>query len=396
MTLPLAGITVVAVEQAVAAPLATRHLADLGARVIKIERPDGGDFARSYDAAVNGLSAHFVWLNRSKESLALDLKQPAARQVVDRLLTRADVFVQNLAPGAAERLGLSASALRARYPRLVVCAVSGFGSSGPYAGKKAYDLLVQSETGVVSITGTAETPCRVGISVADIAAGMYAFSGVLAALLARQTTGTGTSVDVSLFDALAEWMSFPAYYTAYGGASLPRSGPHHVSIAPYGPFRTKGGAEIFLAVQNAREWTRFCERVLEQPAAATDERFRTNALRLQHRAALHGLVESVFAELDEETVLARLDDAQIASGRLNPVAGLLEHPQLAARQRWREVDSEAGRLRSLLPPITMEGVEPVMGAVPALGEHGRAILQELGFDSGTVADWREEGVISWP
>jgi crotonobetainyl-CoA:carnitine CoA-transferase CaiB-like acyl-CoA transferase len=396
MTLPLEGITVVALEQAVAAPLATRHMADLGARVIKIERPDGGDFARSYDAAVNGMSAHFVWLNRSKESLTLDLKQPAARQVVDRLLARADVFVQNLAPGAAERLGLSASALRERHPRLVACTVSGFGSSGPYAGKKAYDLLVQSEAGVVSITGTPETPCRVGISVADIAAGMYAFSGVLAALFARQTTGTGTAVDVSLFDALAEWMSFPAYYTAYSGTALPRSGPNHVSIAPYGPFRTNGGGEIFLAVQNAREWTRFCERVLQKPEAAEDERFRTNAVRLQNRAALHALIEAVFAGLNEDTVLKRLDEAQIASGRMNSVAELVEHPQLTERRRWREVDSEAGRLRTLLPPVSIEGVDPVMGAVPALGEHSSAILQELGFDAATAATWRKEGVTSWP
>jgi crotonobetainyl-CoA:carnitine CoA-transferase CaiB-like acyl-CoA transferase len=395
MTRPLKGITVVAVEQAVAAPLATRHLADLGARVIKIERPDGGDFARSYDAAVKGLSAHFVWLNRSKESLALDLKQSAAQQVVDRLLARADVFVQNLGPGVAERLGLSASSLRARYPRLVACTVSGFGSSGPYAGRKAYDLLVQSEAGVVSITGTPETPSRVGISVADIAAGMYAFSGVLAALLARQTTGTGTSVEVSLFDALAEWMSFPAYYTAYGGTPPPRSGPNHVSIAPYGPFRASGGAEIFLAVQNPREWTRFCETVLQRPEAADDERFQTNALRLQNRAALHALIESVFAELSQETVVKRLNDAGIASGRMNSVAEFLEHPQLTERHRWREIDSEAGPLRSLLPPVTMEGVEPVMGAVPALGEHSCAILRELGFDAATVAGWRKDGVTSW-
>jgi crotonobetainyl-CoA:carnitine CoA-transferase CaiB-like acyl-CoA transferase len=396
MTLPLKDVTVVALEQAVAAPLATRHLADLGARVIKIERPDGGDFARSYDAAVKGLSAHFVWLNRSKESLTLDLKQAAARDVLDRLLARADVFIQNLAPGAAERLGLAPSVLRARHPRLIVCNVSGFGSGGPYAEKKAYDLLVQSETGLVSITGTADTPSRVGISVADIAAGMYAYSGVLTALLARQSSGTGTWLEVSLFDALAEWMSFPAYYTAYGGAPPPRSGPNHVSIAPYGPFRARGGAEIFLAVQNAREWARFCAQVLQRPELADDPRFSSNALRLQNRAELRAAIESIFGEMGEETIRRRLDEAQIAHAHMNSVGEFLDHPQLTERSRWRDIDSEAGTIRSLLPPVTMEGVEPVMGAVPALGEHSGAILRELGFESDTIARWRKEGITSWP
>ena len=381
---PLTGITVVALEQAVSAPLATRHLADLGARVIKIERPDGGDFARSYDTAVKGLSAHFIWLNRSKESLTLDLKHPQAPQVLDRLLAKADVFVQNLAPGAAERHGLSAAALRARHPRLIVCGVSGFGEGGPYSGRKAYDLLVQSEAGLLSITGPEETPSRVGISVADIAAGMYAYSGILAALLARQATGEGTTLDVSLFDALAEWMSFPAYYTAGTGAALPRSGPNHVSIAPYGPFRSADGAEIFLAVQNAREWSAFCATVLQRPELAGDERFSTNAERLRHRPALHAAIDAVFAALRRETILARLEEAQIASGRMRSVGEFLEHPQLTARNRWRETQSQAGSIRTLLPPVNIEGVEPVIGAVPSLGQHTHAILEELGFDEGLL------------
>ena len=388
---PLDGITVVTLEQAVAAPFATRQLADLGARVIKIERPDGGDFARGYDASVKGLSAHFVWLNRSKESLTLDLKQAAAGDVLQRLLARADVFVQNLAPGAADRLGLGA-ALRARYPRLIVCNVSGYGTSGPYAAKKAYDLLVQGEVGVVSITGTEETPCRVGLSIADIAAGMYAYTAVLTGLLRRGATGAGMTIDLSLFDALAEWMGFPLYHTAYTGEELRRSGPNHMSIAPYGPFRTADG-HVFLAIQNAREWGRFCADVLGRGEIADDERFRTNERRVQHRAALHALIEDVFARLPLEDVIRRLEGAQIAYARMNSVGEFLDHPQLASRGRWTEIGSEAGPLRALRPPVIMEGVEPVMGAVPALGEHTGAILEELGFDRETVAAWRKEAVI---
>ena len=388
---PLDGITVVTLEQAVAAPFATRQLADLGARVIKIERPDGGDFARGYDASVKGLSAHFVWLNRSKESLTLDLKQAAAGDVLQRLLARADVFVQNLAPGAADRLGLGA-ALRARYPRLIVCNVSGYGTSGPYAAKKAYDLLVQGEVGVVSITGTEETPCRVGLSIADIAAGMYAYTAVLTGLLRRGATGAGMTIDLSLFDALAEWMGFPLYHTAYTGEELRRSGPNHMSIAPYGPFRAADG-HVYLAIQNAREWGRFCADVLGGGEIADDERFRTNERRVQHRAALHALIEDVFARLPLEDVIRRLEGAQIAYARMNSVGEFLDHPQLASRGRWTEIGSEAGPLRALRPPVIMEGVEPVMGAVPALGEHTGAILEELGFDRETVAAWRKEAVI---
>jgi crotonobetainyl-CoA:carnitine CoA-transferase CaiB-like acyl-CoA transferase len=389
---PLHGVTVVTLEQAVAAPFATRQLADLGARVIKIERREGGDFARAYDSAVKGLSAHFVWLNRSKESVTLDLKHPAARGILQRLMTRADVFMQNLAPGATDRLGLSADALRAANPRLIVCNVSGYGTSGPYASKKAYDLLIQSEVGVVSITGTEETPSRVGISIADIAAGMYAYTGVLTALIQRQSTGSGTTIDVSLFDALAEWMGFPAYYAAYTGKDIRRSGPNHISIAPYGPFRASDG-HIFLSIQNVREWERFCEEVLEQPAVATEERFRTNEARVRHRDELKAVIETVFARLMLAEVEARLEAAQIANARMNSVTQFLEHPQLTERGRWTEIGSEAGPLRALPPPVAIEGVDPVMGDVPALGQHTGAVLTELGFDAETIARWQKEAVI---
>ena len=391
--LPLQDIVVVSLEQAVAAPFATRQLADLGARVIKIERPDGGDFARSYDATVKGLSSYFVWLNRSKESLTLDLKHVAARDVLGRLLDRADVFVQNLAPGAAARLGTTPGGLRGRYPGLIVCNVSGYGSTGPYAHKKAYDLLVQSEVGLISITGTEAAPSKVGISVADIAAGMYAYSGILTALLARSRTGTGTTIEVSLFDALAEWMGFAAYYTEYGGAPPPRSGPNHASIAPYGPFESREGSQIYLGIQNAREWTRFCADVLLQPRLADDERFRTNSLRVQHRVALHEAIALGFGRMTTAEIIERLESAQIAWSRLNSVSEFLSHPQLSARDCWREIDSPAGLLRALLPPVRMDDVEPVMGRVPDLGQHTNAILRELGFDDATIDAWRNGGMI---
>jgi itaconate CoA-transferase len=393
MALPLAGITVVSVEQAVAAPFATRQLADLGARVIKIERPDGGDFARGYDQTVNGLSSYFVWLNRSKQSLTLDLKQPAAPQVLTRLLGHADVFVQNLAPGAADRLGVADKDLRARHPRLITCAVSGYGSSGPFAEKKAYDMLVQAEAGVVSITGTPETPSRVGISVADIAAGMYAYSGILTALLARTSTGRGTTLEVSLFDALAEWMSAPAYYTAYGGVEPPRSGAAHATIAPYELFTSSDGMEIYLAIQNAREWKRFCAEVLDRPAVADDPRFSSNALRVQHRDALHAVIAAVCARISGAEMVGRLQSAGIAYARRNSVHEFLDHPQLATRDRWRDVGSPAGPVRALKPPVQMGGVDPVMGDIPALGQHTQRILEELGFDSHTIATWRTEKMI---
>jgi itaconate CoA-transferase len=390
---PLTGVTVVTIEQAVAAPFATRQLADLGARVIKIERPDGGDFARAYDATTKGLSSHFVWLNRSKESVTLDLKQEVARDVLQQLLARADVFVQNLAPGAAERLGVGSAALRARYPTLIICNISGYGTSGPYASKKAYDLLVQGEVGLVSLTGPEDTPSRVGVSLADISAGMYAYTAVLTALLARRDTGHGTVLDVSLFDSLAEWMGFPMYHTAYSGRSLPRSGPNHASIAPYGPFGSADGRHVILAVQNSREWTRFCANVLRRPELADDERYRTNEQRVRHRPALHATIDEVFAGLPLEDIIDRLEQAGIAYGRMNTVAEFLEHPQLLERGRWTEIDSEAGPLRALRPAVTMEGVEPVMGAVPALGQHTAAVLNELGIDPERVARWRTEGAI---
>ena len=392
-TPPLNGITVVTIEQAVAAPFATRQLADLGARVIKIERPDGGDFARSYDTITNGLSSHFVWLNRSKQSLTLDLKQPAAIGVLHQLLDRADVFVQNLAPGAAERLGVGSATLRARYPRLIVCNVSGFGTTGPYASKKAYDLLVQGEAGLVSITGPDATPSRVGISLADISAGMYAYTAVLTALLARRDTDRGTVLDISLFDSLAEWMGFPMYHTAYSGRSLPRSGPNHASIAPYGPFGSADGRHVILAVQNAREWARFCADVLQSSELTNDERFRTNELRVRNRPALHAVIDDVLGRLSAEKVIDRLETAGIAYSRMNSVPEFLEHPQLTTRGRWTEIGSEVGPLRALRPPVEIEGVEPVMGDVPALGQHTTSILEELGVDRDTIAAWKSAGTI---
>jgi itaconate CoA-transferase len=391
--LPLKGITVVSVEQAVAAPFATRQLADLGARVIKIERPDGGDFARGYDTTVKGLSSYFVWLNRSKESLTLDLKRPECAAVLTQLLSRADVFVQNLAPGASDRLGTTPAALRALHPRLIVCSVSGYGSSGPYAAKKAYDLLVQSEVGLVSITGTADAPAKVGISVADIAAGMYAYSGILTALLARTTTGTGTSLEVSLFDALTEWMGQPAYFTAYSGAPPPRSSANHASIAPYGPFHAGDGGWVYLGIQNAREWTRFCADVLRRPELIDDERFTTNSARVQNRPALHAAIESAFAALTTAQVVERLESARIAWARMNSVGEFLDHAQLAGRDSWREIESPAGPIRATIPPVRMDGVEPAMGAVPALGQHTDSILEELGVAPETIAAWRSEGAI---
>lgn len=391
--LPLAGLTVVAIEQAVAAPLATRHLADWGARVIKIERPGTGDFARGYDRRVKGLSSYFVWLNRSKESLTLDLKRPEAAEVVARLIAGADVLVHNLAPGAMDRLGFASATLRARHPRLIICAVSGYGSSGPYRDRKAYDLLVQSEAGLLSITGTPESPAKAGISVADIAAGMYAYSAILTALLRRSTTGDGAAIDVSMLDALGEWMGHPLYATAYGGSPLPRSGARHATIAPYGPFVTGDGASVYLGIQNEREWQRFCRDVLAQPALANDPRFMNNPARVKDRDALEAAINTVFAQLTAPELVQRLDAAAIAHARLNTVEEFAAHPQLTARNRWKEIDSPVGPLRALAPPVMMDALEPVMGAVPALGEHTGAILGALGYDDATIAEWRQSGMI---
>ena len=388
---PLSGVTVLAIEQAVAVPFATRQLADLGARVIKIERPIGGDFARAYDTTVQGLASHFVWLNRSKESLTLDLKRPEAQAVLARLLERADVFVQNLAPGAADRLGLGTGELRAKYPRLIVAALSGYGSTGPYATKKAYDLLVQGEVGLVSITGTPETPSKVGLSIADIAGGMYTYSGILTALFQRQRTGHGTALEVSLFEALGEWMGYAMYYT-FGGTPPARTGASHATIAPYGPYRTRDGQVVF-GLQNNREWSAFCTTVLRQPALAADARFGSNHQRVQHRAVMNTEIDRVLGELTTGEVVARFDAAGIASARINTVEQFIDHPQLAGRDAWRQVDSPVGPVRALVPPVRMEDVEPVMGAIPALGQHRESILAELGFDAPTIERWKQEGVI---
>ncbi|HCE02031.1 MAG TPA: carnitine dehydratase [Acidobacteria bacterium] len=390
---PLEGVTILSLEQAVAAPFATRQLADLGARVIKIERPGVGDFARGYDTTVRGESSHFVWLNRSKESLTLDVKRPAAAEVLRRLLDQADVFVQNLAPGATGRLGLSAQSLREAHPRLVVCEISGYGSTGPYRDRKAYDLLVQAEAGLLSITGTPDELVKVGISVADIAAGMYAYSGILTALLMRHRTGEGTLVEVSMLEALSEWMGYPLYYGVYGGTPPARAGARHAVIAPYGPFAGGDGEVVYLGIQNEREWQAFCVGVLDQPDLATDPRFVSNAERVQHREALDAEIEAVFGGMTTTEILERLESARIANARLRTVQQLSDHPQLAARERWRNIDTPAGSIRATLPPASIDGVVPVMAPVPALGAHTDAILDELGFDSAIVAGWHDDGMI---
>ncbi len=384
--LTLEGLTVVSLEQAVAAPFATRQLADLGARVIKVERPGPGDFARGYDETVKGLSSHFVWLNRSKESIALDLKSEEGLRAIQALVAQADVFVQNLAPNAAQRLGLGAETLRALHPRLIHVSISGYGDGGPYTTKKAYDLLVQCEAGLVSITGTPEEPSKVGMSVADIAAGMYAYTGVLTALLRRHRTGEGATVEVSMLEALAEWMGFPLNYAMYGGSSPLRSGASHAAIAPYGPFRCAAGEQAFLGIQNEREWATFCATVLERPELADDKRFRTNSLRVSNRPDLTGYVEGVFADLPVDEVIDRLERAGIANARLRDLAGLAAHPQLKARNRWRQVGSEVGPLSALVPPAMLDGEEPQMGPIPTPGEHTALILAEFGLGPSAAAD----------
>jgi crotonobetainyl-CoA:carnitine CoA-transferase CaiB-like acyl-CoA transferase len=383
--LPLHGITVVALEQAVAVPFATRQLADLGARVIKIERPGPGDFARGYDTTVLGQASYFIWLNRGKESVALDVKSAEGAEVLAALLAGADVFLQNLGPGAAARLGLAADDLLARHPRLICGTVSGYGADGPYAGKKAYDLLVQCETGVLAVTGTPDEPCKTGISVADIAAGMYAYSAVLTALYERERTGRGSSFEVSLFDALGEWMTQPYYYTVYGGTEPARTGARHASISPYGPYAAGGGGpgdgrsggQVFLGLQNDREWVVFCDQVLGRPELVTDPRFVTNPDRVARDGELRAIIEGVFAALTPDEVAARLDAAGIASARLRTPAEFAAHPQLTARDRWREVDTPGGPVRTLLPPVTVPGRTPAMGAVPAPGQHTDSILAEF-------------------
>src|SRR5690606_4879841 len=341
----------------------------LGARVIKVERPDGGDFARRYDQAARGQSSYFVWLNRSKESITLDVKQPEGAEVLDDLIARADVVVHNLGPGAADRLGITAERLRAKHPELVHCTISGYGTTGPWADRKAYDLLVQCETGLVSLTGTDEDMVKVGISVADIAAGMYAYSGILAALLRRATTGEGSTLEVSLFEALAEWMGQPAFYTRYSGSAPKRVGAQHATIAPYGPYTTRDEDVVVLAVQNEREWVSLCRILLEDPDIARDPRFATNSARVAHRDELNAVIQRKFDKLDTDTVIQRLSEARVANGRVNTVQDFLEHPVLAARDRWRSVPSPGGDLAVLRPPVDIDGLEPALGPVPAVGEH---------------------------
>jgi itaconate CoA-transferase len=390
---PLEGITVVALEQVIAGPFATRQLAELGARVIKIERPQGGDSARAYDRTVKGLSSHFVWVNRSKESLALDVKRPAAKAVMGKLLEKADVFLHNLAPGAVERLGLGAREVRNKHPRLIWCGISGYGPAGPYARKKAYDLLVQCEAGLLSVTGTPESPVKAGIPAADIAAGMYAFSSILAALVRRERSGEGASIDVTMLEALGEWMGFPAYFTAYGGAAPPRSGAYHATIVPYGPFKAGDGQTVFISVQNEREFAAFCDQVLKKSSLKTDERFSSGPARFRNRDAMHREIEQVFSQLPRDEVIERLEGADIANARLNDMQEFWRHPQLAARSRWAKVGSPAGEIEALKPPFNLSGFEPRMEAVPALGQHSGAILAELGYDEAEIRGLRESGVI---
>ena len=390
---PLDGTTVVSLEHAVAAPFCTRQLADLGARVIKVERPGSGDFARGYDQRVQGQSSHFTWINRSKQSLALDLKQDEAMQALLQLLEGADVLVQNLAPGAAARMGLSYAALRERFPRLIVCDISGYGADGPYRDKKAYDLLIQSEAGFLSVTGTPEVPSKAGISVADIAAGMYAYTNILSALLLRGKTGQGSHIDVSMLEALAEWMGYPLYYAHDGATPPPRSAASHASIYPYGPFAAGDGGTVMLGLQNEREWKVFCDVVLGDAALANDPRFCTNALRSENRAQLKQLIVGMFARMSTSDVEARLDQAQIANARMNDMAGVWAHPQLKARQRWQQVGSPAGEIPALLPPGRNNRYDYRMDPVPAVGEHTEAILRELGLDDAAVQALRHKQAI---
>jgi itaconate CoA-transferase len=393
MTRPLDGITVVTLEHAIAAPFCTRQLADLGARVIKVERPGTGDFARAYDDRVQGLASHFVWTNRSKESLTLDVKQPIAREVLAQLLEKADVLVQNLAPGAAARLGLSYEALKDRHPRLIVCDISGYGDDGPYRDKKAYDLLIQSESGFLSVTGSRDEPAKAGCSIADIAAGMYAYRGILAALLQRERTGRGSRIDVSMLESMAEWMSFPMYYAYEGAAPPPRSGAAHATIYPYGPFVAGDGVSVMLGLQNEREWEAFCRLVLQQPELAGDERFSSNPRRVAHRDELRALILERFAALSAAQVVQRLDEAQIANARVNDMHDVWQHPQLEARGRWTQVATPNGPIPALLPPGRTDAYEPRMDGVPGLGQHTQDLLRELGWSAEAIDGMRQTHVI---
>jgi itaconate CoA-transferase len=390
--LPLSNITVIALEQAVAAPFCSRQLADLGARVIKIERPKVGDFARDYDQTVMGQSAYFVWLNRSKESLTLDVKHPEAKTILAKLMAEADVFIQNLAPGAAKRLGLGADELRAKHPKLIVCDVSGYGTTGPYSKKKAYDLLVQGEAGVLSLTGTPESPAKVGISITDIGTGLHAYAAILAALYTRERTGEGAHIDLTMFETMAEWMGHPLYYTHYSGKAPRRSGPDHATIVPYGRFRTKDG-DVLFGIQNEREWASFCDKVLGRPELAKDPRYDNNTKRTAARAEVVALIENTFAAWTSEEVVAKLDAADIANSRLNTPDQVWDHPQLQARNRWREVETPKGTIPALLPAATFEGFEARMDPVPAIGAQTDLILGELGYSAEQVAELRKAGAV---
>ncbi|SAK75634.1 CaiB/BaiF CoA transferase family protein [Caballeronia ptereochthonis] len=390
---PLQGIKVVTFEHAIAAPFCTRQLADLGARVIKIERPGTGDFARNYDERVSGLASHFVWTNRSKESLTLDVKHPEALEVVHKLLDDADVFVQNLAPGATQRLGLDYDTLKERYPRLIVCDISGYGSDGPMRDKKAYDLLIQSESGFLSITGSEGEPAKAGCSIADIAAGMYGYTNILTALIERGKTGRGKRIDVSMLESMVEWMSYPLYYAIDGQTPPPQAGASHATIFPYGPFRAGDGKTVMLGLQNEREWKKFCETVIRQPGLQSDERFCTNSRRTQHREALTHIILDAFEPLTTAQVIERLEEAGIANARMNDIHDVWQHEQLEARSRWTRVDTPAGVIPALFPPGLAASDEPRMDAVPALGQHTEAILRELGLDTDAIDRMRAANAI---
>jgi len=397
MTRPLDGITVVTLEHAIAAPFCTRQLADLGARVIKVERPGTGDFARAYDERVNGMASHFVWTNRSKESLSLDVKHPEAQKVLEKLLEEADVLVQNLAPGAAARLGLSFQALHEKHPQLIVCDISGYGDDpeepGPYRDKKAYDLLIQSESGFLSVTGSQDGPAKAGCSIADIAAGMYAYSSILAALLQRGKTGKGSRIDVSMLESMVEWMSFPLYYAYDGAAPPPRSGAAHATIYPYGPFVAGDGKTVMLGLQNEREWDRFCKVVLQQPELLADERFSSNSRRVANRDALREAITQIFSTLTADHVMQRLEEAQIANAHVNSMHDVWKHPQLEARDRWTRIETPIGPIPALLPPGKTDAYTPRMDPVPGLGEHSESILRELGWSAPDVGRLRQIGAI---
>jgi len=393
MLRPLDGITVVSLEHAIAAPFCTRQLADLGARVVKVERPGAGDFARAYDQRVDGMASHFVWVNRSKESLTLDLKQPAALAVLKQLLGSADVLVQNLAPGAAARMGLGFADLSAAHPKLIVCDISGYGEDGPYRDKKAYDLLIQSEAGFLSVTGTPDEPSKSGNSIADIAAGMYAYTSILAALLQRGKTGQGAHIDVSMLESLAEWMGYPLYYAYAGATPPPRSAASHATIYPYGPFAAGDGGTVMLGLQNEREWLVFCDVVLEQSQLACDSRFDSNARRNENRDALKAIILQAFSSMSSAQVASKLDQAQIANARMNSMADLWQHPQLKARARWRQVATPVGDIPALLPPGRISSFDYRMDAVPSVGQHTQAILRELGLGESEIAAMQQVGAI---